>query len=894
MDHRITKILDGIREEFPEASPKEIVSLAMRISIPIFAVTCFPKSVPLKIPDVHYELYDLLEDDSIRKAAIALPRGMAKCVSGDTEILCADGTRKKISEIRSGEKIFSLNQKTLAFEEDSIAAKVYSGKKKAITITTKTMKEITCSPEHRILTYDGWKEASKITTSDRIASPRRTMFSDMAVSDYSDEEVRFLAYMIAEGSTTSGNCAFTNFDDEIREDFMACCDSLGIKYSERVFGSLRLSGCARQIIRKHGLENKLAIQKRLPSFFYVLPERQKWIIVGALIDTDGYVSKDGHLGITLANNELVKDIQVLLWSVGVNSRVSKHTENGKAGYTRLYIDRESYTAIEEYCPFILKGERFSDACSSFRYSLIDVYPNSVKRLTRVPGIAFRNLGVRIDNKYETTRDKMRRMIAVDPVEEWVRLENASVFWDSVISIVDNDESVDMYDIQVAKNENAIMNGLVAHNSTVTSFLYVLWRLLHKPSNKDLFITIISESQSQSINFLTRIKSALTKNKKIHSYFGDFGVNTALRWREDDIVLANGARVTALGTGQKVRGNIQDDTRPNVLILDDFESETNAKTAEARQNNRKWILEAVEPSLSQTDGRIIAIGTTISEDCFLQWVKDAPDWHVIWKSVIDENGKSIWPEMYPLEVIEQKRKSFEHMGNLSGFFQEYMNQPQSPDDAPFKPHYMKTYSGDLELVDGRWWLDWDGKKRLLNLFMGVDLASSSGLRSDYTVLATIGKDAFGNEFLIDVVRSKSNPADHPRMIVDQYEKWKHQGVYIESVAYQEACRQHVRAMAQDRGIHIPGIERKITHRTGKSERLISLVPLLAQGRFYFRSGDLDAQREFLAFPKGKNDDLLDAIWLASNFGYKPIQKDSSTGLSSTLKGKIARRLGWMTA
>ena len=78
MDHRINKILDGIREEFPEASPKEIVSLAMRISIPIFAVTCFPKSVPLKIPDVHYELYDLLEDDSIRKAAIALPRGLAK------------------------------------------------------------------------------------------------------------------------------------------------------------------------------------------------------------------------------------------------------------------------------------------------------------------------------------------------------------------------------------------------------------------------------------------------------------------------------------------------------------------------------------------------------------------------------------------------------------------------------------------------------------------------------------------------------------------------------------------------------------------------------------------------------------------------------------------------
>lgn len=430
-------------------------------------------------------------------------------------------------------------------------------------------------------------------------------------------------------------------------------------------------------------------------------------------------------------------------------------------------------------------------------------------------------------------------------------------------------------------------------STVTDFLYVLWEVLHKTDTKDLFITIISESQSQSINFLSRIKNALNKNPKIRRYYGDFGVNTAMRWREDDITLKNGARIVALGTGQKVRGLIQDDTRVNIIILDDFESESNARTPEARLSNRKWIMEAVLPSLSQTDGRIICIGTTISEDCFLQWVKDAPDWHVIWKSILNEDGESLWPEMYPLHRIEQIRQGFEHMGNLSGFFQEYMNQPQSPDDAPFKPDYMRSYTGDLEEIDGRWWLDFDGKKRLLNLFMGVDLASSLGLRADYTVLATVAKDAFGNEYLIDIERSKSNPAEHPDMIIKAFKKWHHQGVYIESVAYQESCRQHVRARMVEEGVHIPGIERKITHRNSKSERLISLVPLLAQGRFYFRGGDLEAQREFLAFPKGKNDDLLDAIWLASNYGYKPIQKDTEAR-GESLKKRIGKKLGWMVA
>ncbi len=220
----------------------------------------------------------------------------------------------------------------------------------------------------------------------------------------------------------------------------------------------------------------------------------------------------------------------------------------------------------------------------------------------------------------------------------------------------------------------------------------------------------------------------------------------------------------------------------------------------------------------------------------------------------------------------------------------MNQPQSPEDAPFKPEYMRTYSGDVIEEENRWYLDFDGKKRLLTVFMGVDLASSLGMRSDYTVLATIGKDAYGNEYLLDIVRSKCNPALHPDMIIESFKKWHHQGVYIESVAYQESCRQHVRAKIHELGIHIPGIERKITHRTSKSERLISLVPLFAQGRFHFRGGDLEAQREFLAFPKGKNDDLLDAIWLASNYGYKPIQKEIKEG--DSLKNKVSKKLGWM--
>ena len=49
-----------------------------------------------------------------------------------------------------------------------------------------------------------------------------------------------------------------------------------------------------------------------------------------------------------------------------------------------------------------------------------------------------------------------------------------------------------------------------------------------------------------------------------------GPNTAKRWTNNDIVLANGTRIIAVGTGQRVRGFIEGDTRPNLIIVDDYD------------------------------------------------------------------------------------------------------------------------------------------------------------------------------------------------------------------------------------------------------------------------------------------------------------------------------------
>lgn len=426
---------------------------------------------------------------------------------------------------------------------------------------------------------------------------------------------------------------------------------------------------------------------------------------------------------------------------------------------------------------------------------------------------------------------------------------------------------------------ALPRGLA--KSTISSFLFPLWKVL--TSTRPELIAIISESSQQAKNFLSRIKNNLSYNDNLVQLYGHFGEATARRWREDDIILKNGNRIIALGSRQKIRGFTQDDTRFTTIVLDDIESEINAITSEARIAIRKWATEAVIPSLVQDGtGKVVSIGTPLAEDSFICYCKKAAEnelsgWTMIWQPVLNEYGESIWPETYTREVIEAKKAEYESFGNLGGFFQEYMLEFQAPEDAPFQARWFKTYNYEIFKDQGTWWYnkpDNEGEycQVPLNLYMGVDLASATSIKSDFTVLLTIGIDPYKNVFIVDMVRGKSNPAKHPTMIFEKFLQYRHKGVFIESIAYQEACRQHVRQLMIEAGEYIPGIERKITTRTSKSERLLSLVPYFATGKMHLRPGEIELLNELKSFPRGEHDDILDALWLALLYARSPVGEE----------------------
>ena len=455
------------------------------------------------------------------------------------------------------------------------------------------------------------------------------------------------------------------------------------------------------------------------------------------------------------------------------------------------------------------------------------------------------------------------------------------------------EIADVLQNNAVKRAN-IMSFRGSAKSTLCSFILPLWKILTKSADEPVYILIISESQDQSKNFLQRIKDELSENVKIHDYFGDFSEKTAKRWQMDDIILKNGARIKALGTGQKPRGVIQRHSRPTLIVIDDFESESNAPTPERRTGNRKWVTEAVIPTLTP-DGRIIMVGTVISDDCFLLWAKEAHSWQTLEYTILDDNGCPTWEDRFPLTKIESIRQEYEDFGNLGGFYQEYMNKPQAPEDAPFKENWFKYHDFELIRLNN---LNYLSKKTndteiLIPCYVvaGVDLASSLGDKNDFTVFATIAYTKERKAYIIDITSMKSDPAYHPDRFVEYFLKYRQDNVAIETVSYQETMRSSVKRICEEKNLWIPGIESGLKERTSKSERIMSLVPFIAHGDMFFKRNMITTINQFLSFPKGKHDDEIDAIWNAMSRVKKPYHtSDEAKTINKKKKKKV---LDWMT-
>jgi replicative DNA helicase len=99
---------------------------------------------------------------------------------------------------------------------------VCNGERDTVTLTLTNGMSLTGTPDHRVLTENGWRELGALDPSDYVAVPRQ-LIEPLSTSVLDRARARVLGYLLADGSLSSRSAVcFVNKDPVMLAEFEAC------------------------------------------------------------------------------------------------------------------------------------------------------------------------------------------------------------------------------------------------------------------------------------------------------------------------------------------------------------------------------------------------------------------------------------------------------------------------------------------------------------------------------------------------------------------------------------------------------------------------------------------------------------------------------------------------
>jgi len=339
--------------------------------------------------------------------------GTGKCLKGDTKVTLGDGSRAEIRDVVEE----NLNDpkpiddgvyddvdfmvpsvKEDGTVENARATKVWKrdAPERMYRVRTASGRELEVTPTHPLFVQsDGGFEAVRaenLDEGDFVAAPRRldTEDDDVLSIDYRRSEAnnavrlelpdewtprlaRLVGYIVAEGyaeidDSNSGYVSVTNNDREVLDDVQDALDALGLNYSERASHDgkdAREVICASSefVTFLRNLEPALlhgSAEQRVPDAVQRASADVRRAFAKAYFEGEATVSrKEREITIASVSRELLEDVQSLLVTLGISSRVSDR----KNGSHRLRVGGRDFVRYVDEVGFVT--ERKSSSARSF-------------------------------------------------------------------------------------------------------------------------------------------------------------------------------------------------------------------------------------------------------------------------------------------------------------------------------------------------------------------------------------------------------------------------------------------------------------------------------------------------------------------------------------------------
>lgn len=417
-------------------------------------------------------------------------------------------------------------------------------------------------------------------------------------------------------------------------------------------------------------------------------------------------------------------------------------------------------------------------------------------------------------------------------------------------------------------------------------------------NLEKFIILTSKTTHMARIYLQKIKYELEANALFRATYGN--LVTDMKWTQDEILLANGMMIMALGAGKQIRGIIHGPSRPTKILVDDPEDVESVDSEEERERIRDWFdrdvcFSLAQPIGAQRGGRVIVIGTVIHSDCLVANLQKDHRFHTLFYQAIVKQGgeeQSLWPEMFPLEELLAEKEGYERRGRLHHWMMERMNIPLAADERLARESDLREWDGSYTYANGLSTIQWGEFLIPVEVTTAVDVATREKRTSDFTVILTVGVDANRNVYLLEYWRFReSDPIRRFVALMLQIGKYHPTQLVIETVSSQQDFSRMFQYLRENKAIlkgmleeqqireedirnvmnsYIPVVHEIPRQPQLKVRRILSnLQPLFRMHMIHHRPFMQEFVREALRYPEtghDVHDDIVDALEMACSFAH----------------------------
>ena len=432
----------------------------------------------------------------------------------------------------------------------------------------------------------------------------------------------------------------------------------------------------------------------------------------------------------------------------------------------------------------------------------------------------------------------------------------------------------------------------------------------------LFYAWVSATQKLSVGNMDYIKHHLENNDRIKYYFGNL---RGKKWTEEDIELSNGCKLISKSNVAGIRGGAKLHKRYDLIVLDDFEHEANTITPEAREKNANLVTAVVYPALEPHTGRLRVNGTPVHYDSFINnlltnHAKAKEDkknfaWKVITYKAITDDGAPLWESFFNSKKLEEKKKFYSDSGQPQKFFQEYMMEVMSEEDAVWTRKHIKFWEGYYKNDDGINYLVLNNEEIPINVFIGCDPATDIDTKhSDFSVIMVVAVDANNNAYVLEYERHRSIPTIGSKdpsngeivgkkgvvdYIMELHEKYNCTSSTVEDVAMNRSIFQ---ALNEERRLknkyHISVIPEKPGGQQKRNRIYSGLSARFSMGTVFIRKNMFDLINEIVTFgPKMAHDDTIESLFYALIHAFPP---NFSKNKEKKWFKKIKKAKSWVIA